>query len=86
VVDASSPHAEDQRRVAEEVLAELGVPADRVLVAYNKTDRPAAVAPAGEIAISAVTGAGLPDLRQSIVARLLALGVPVPILGAPPTA
>ena len=86
VVDASSPHAEDQRRVAEEVLADLGVPADRVLVAYNKTDRPGAVAPAGEIAISAVTGDGLPDLRQSIVARLLSLGVTVPVLGAPPPA
>ena len=43
-----------------------------------------AVAPAGEIAVSAVTGAGLDDLRQSVVARLLALGVPVPLLGAPP--
>jgi hypothetical protein len=42
------------------------------------------VAPAGEIAISAVSGAGLADLRQSIVARLLSLGVAVPLLGAPP--
>lgn len=84
VVDASSPHADDQRRVAEEVLAEMGVPADRVLLAYNKTDCVGAVAPAGEIAISAVSGAGLADLRQSIVARLLSLGVAVPILGAPP--
>lgn len=85
VVDASSPHAEDQRRVAEEVLTDLGVPADRILLAYNKTDRPGAVTPPGQIAISAVTGEGLPDLRQSIVARLLALGVAVPVLGAPPT-
>jgi GTP-binding protein HflX len=84
VVDASSPHADEQRQVAEEVLAEMGVPPDRVLLAYNKTDRAGAVAPAGEIAISAVSGAGLPDLRQAIVARLLALGVPVPMLGAPP--
>ena len=84
VVDASSPHAAEQRRVAEEVLAEMGVPADRVLLAFSKTDLPGAVAPAGEIAISAVTGAGLDDLRQSIVARLLSLGVPVPFLGAPP--
>ena len=84
VVDASSPHADDQRRVAEEVLAEMGVPADRVLLAYNKTDCVGAVAPAGEIAISAVSGAGLADLRQSIVARLLSLGVAVPLLGAPP--
>mgnify|MGYP001084322556 CR=1 FL=1 len=86
VVDASSPEAEAQRRVAEEVLAELGVPGERILVAYNKTDRPGAVAPAGELAISAVTGDGLADLRQSIVARLLSLGVTVPILGAPPPA
>ena len=86
VVDASSPHADEQRRVAEEVLAELGVPLERVLLAYNKTDRPGAVTPAGQIAISAVTGEGLPDLRQSIVARLLSLGVAVPVLGAPPPA
>jgi 50S ribosomal subunit-associated GTPase HflX len=78
--------AEDQRRVAEEVLSELGVPLERVLLAYNKTDRPGAVTPAGQIAISAVTGEGLPDLRQSIVARLLSLGVAVPVLGAPPPA
>lgn len=84
VVDASSPHADEQRQVAEEVLADLGVPADRVLLAYNKADRPGVVVPAGELAVSAVTGDGLHDLRQSIVARLLSLGVPVPILGAPP--
>ena len=86
VVDASSPHADEQRRVAEEVLAEMGVAPERVLLAYNKTDRAGASVPAGEIAISAVTGEGLPDLRQSVVARLLALGVPVPVLGAPPPA
>ena len=62
----------------------MGVPPERVLLAYNKYDRAGAVAPAGEIAVSAVTGAGLDDLRQSVVARLLALGVPVPLLGAPP--
>lgn len=84
VVDASSPHADEQRRVAEEVLSEMGVPEDRVLLAYNKTDVPGTISPAGEIAVSAATGAGLADLRQSIVARLLSLGVPVPTLGAPP--
>jgi GTP-binding protein HflX len=38
VVDASSPRADEERRVAEEVLAELGVDGKRILLAYNKVD------------------------------------------------
>ena len=38
VVDASSPQADEQKRVADELLAELGVDASRVLLAYNKVD------------------------------------------------
>ncbi len=82
VVDASSPAAAEQRAVAEEVLAELGVEPRRVLLAYNKTDRPCpgALDPAG-LAISAATGAGLGELREAIVARLLALGARIPTYG-----
>ncbi len=80
VVDASSPQAEDQRRVAEEVLAELGVEADRVLLVYNKADRPeAAHAGTGELRISAATGEGLETLRAAVVSRLEAAGIPVPL-------
>ncbi|HEV8266684.1 MAG TPA: GTPase HflX [Thermoanaerobaculia bacterium] len=82
VVDASSPQAEEQRRVAEEVLAEMGVDADRVLLAYNKTDQtPATPLDSAGLRISAATGAGLDDLRASIVRRLDALGVVVPRYG-----
>ena len=85
VVDASSPQAEDQRRVAEEVLAELGVASDRVLLVYNKADRPeAAHAGLGELRISAATGEGLDALRAAVVSRLEAAGVPVPLPAAGP--
>jgi GTPase len=82
VVDASAPAAEEQRSVAEQVLGELGVEQRRVLLAYNKTDRPcpAALGFAG-LRISAATGAGLPELREEIVKRLVALGTRLPVYG-----
>ncbi len=85
VVDASSAQAFEQQRVASEVLAELGVPAGRVLLVANKTDLPGARLPDAEaLPISAATGAGLPELRDAIVSRLGALGVAVPVYGARP--
>lgn len=80
VVDASSPRADEERKVAEEVLEDLGVPAERVLLVANKTDRPGA-APADALRISAATGDGLDRLRAAIVERLTALGVPIPLPG-----
>src|SRR5438132_5246297 len=38
VIDGSHPQYEDQRVVGEEVLRSLGIPADRVIDVYNKTD------------------------------------------------
>jgi GTP-binding protein HflX len=87
VVDASSPQAESQRRAVEEVLDEMGVPRCRVVVAYNKTDlsgHPPADPDA--LRISALTGAGLADLRAAVVARLEALGTTIPRYGVPATA
>ncbi len=82
VVDASSLAAAEQRAVAEEVLAELGVEKRRVLLAYNKTDRPSPGAlDADGLRISASTGTGLPELREAIVARLHALGARLPVYG-----
>ena len=79
VVDASSPQAFEQQRVATEVLAELGVPAGRILLVANKTDLPGARLPdAGALPISAATGEGLPELKEAIVARLESLGVTIP--------
>ena len=82
VVDASSPAAAEQRAVAEEVLAELGVEPRRILLAYNKTDRPCPAALDGAgLRISAATGAGLDALREDVVKKLLALGARLPTYG-----
>lgn len=82
VVDASSPAASEQKAVAEQVLEELGVEKRRVLLAYNKTDRPSPEAlDADGLRISAATGAGLPELREAIVARLSALGARLHVYG-----
>jgi GTP-binding protein HflX len=82
VVDASSPAASEQKAVAEQVLEELGVEKRRVLLAYNKTDRPSPEAlDADGLRISAASGAGLPELREAIVARLSALGARLHVYG-----
>ena len=82
VVDASSPQADEQREVAEELLSGFGVPKTRILLACNKTDLPSAPLAADEgLRISAATGAGLADLRAAVVARLEALGVRIPFYG-----
>ncbi len=84
VVDASSPAASEQKAVAEQVLEELGVEKRRVLLAFNKTDRPSPEAlDADGLQISAASGAGLPELREEIVNRLLALGARLHVYGVP---
>ena len=84
VVDASSAQAKEQRAVAEEVIAGFGVEKRRVLLAYNKIDRPHPGALGADgIRISAATGDGLPELREAIVARLTALGARMPFYGPP---
>jgi GTP-binding protein HflX len=86
LVDASSPQADEQRAVAEELIAGFGVPKERVLLALNKMDVAPDLASGGEdVRISAVTGDGLPELRSAVVARLEALGVRVPFYGAGPS-
>ncbi|HEY6065726.1 MAG TPA: GTPase HflX [Thermoanaerobaculia bacterium] len=69
VLDASSPRVDEERRVAIEVLEELGVEPERVLTAWNKTDLPGARAPRGETGVSARTGAGIEALEQAILRR-----------------
>jgi GTP-binding protein HflX len=81
VVDRSHPGWEDQQRVAEEVMAELGVAPERILTVFNKIDRlagPAALPPEA-IAVSAVRGDGIEALRAAITRRL-------PVDFAPPPA
>jgi len=77
VVDRSHPRWEDQKKVAEEVLGELGVASDDLLVVWNKVDRlPPAVreglagGAADTVAVSAATGEGIERLRAAIAARL----------------
>jgi len=85
VVDASSPQADEQRAVAEELIAGFGVPKEKVLLAYNKMDlAPGLVAAGEDVRISAATGDGLSELRAAVVARLEALGVRMPLYGAGP--
>jgi GTP-binding protein HflX len=69
VLDASSPRVDEERRVAVEVLDELGVEPDRILPVWNKTDLAGARAPRGEIGVSALTGAGMENLERAITAR-----------------
>jgi GTP-binding protein HflX len=69
VLDASSPRVDEERRVAVEVLDELGVAPDRILPVWNKTDLPGARAPRGEIGVSALTGTGMETLERVITSR-----------------
>ena len=74
-VDASSPRAEEERRIAIEVLDELGVPAERVLTVWTKQDLvPGHAATgralgAGGFFVSALTGAGVDLLEVEIRRR-----------------
>ena len=80
VVDLSHPHCDLQMETVQGVLAELGIGDRLTLVAYNKIDR-VARCDAGEarfeaathcgtgIRVSALSGAGLDDLRERIRAR-----------------
>jgi GTP-binding protein HflX len=69
VLDASSPRVEEECRIAQEVLEELGVQPERILPVWNKTDVLGAARPPLGLRISALTGAGLPELTQAILRR-----------------
>ena len=76
VVDASHPAWEEHLRVGDEVLDELGVDREQVMVVLNKIDaagpRPRTVGrgPA-TVAVSALTGEGVEELRHSIRRNVL---------------
>jgi len=69
VVDLSSHSADEERKVALEVLQELGVDPEKILTVWNKRDLVPAAVPFGGIAISAATGAGLDRLEEEILGR-----------------
>lgn len=77
VVDASHPDAEEQVRVVQEVLAELGVPRHRILGVLNKCDQVedtlvlAALSQQlpDAVRVSAVSGEGLELLARTVADR-----------------
>jgi GTPase len=69
VIDASSPRADDEQRIAEEILDELEVERERILPVFTKADRLAGAGRPG-LLVSAVTGEGLGPLLAEIVRRL----------------
>jgi GTP-binding protein HflX len=71
VIDRSHPHWREQKEVAEAVLEDLGVERSRVVDVYNKSDLVAAgEARDGALWVSAVSGAGIDDLRAEVARRL----------------
>jgi GTP-binding protein HflX len=72
VVDRSHPRWEEQRDVAQDVLADLSVEPDRVLLVFNKVDRLGEEARLGGEAVwvSARTGEGVAELRSAVARRL----------------
>jgi GTP-binding protein HflX len=79
VIDRGHPHWQEQAEVADAVMAELGVDPAKVLRVFNKSDLVPAETPrdGGAIWVSAVTGEGLPELRN-VLAHRLGLGVHPP--------
>jgi GTP-binding protein HflX len=77
VIDRSDPHAAEQTVVVERVLAELGAEQTPRITVFNKSDqapgefpRPATDGPS--CTVSALTGAGLPELLREIGTLLMA--------------
>ncbi len=75
VVDRSHPGWEEQQTVAEEVLAGLDIDPERILAVYNKADHldPREAREPDTLFVSALTGAGLDELRAAIADRLRCL-------------
>jgi GTP-binding protein HflX len=69
VLDASSPRVDEERKVATDVLENLGVEPERIVPVWNKTDVAGAWPPRGEIGVSALTGQGMEALERGIRAR-----------------
>jgi GTPase len=70
VVDASSPRADEEERVARETFEELGVSAGRILTVWNKSDAAGRGGFGRPLEISAKTGEGLARLESEILRRL----------------
>jgi GTP-binding protein HflX len=79
VVDSSDPYAEDHIRIVDNILAELGAGDKPTVIAYNKIDkpvegdRPKLSTDRPVIEISAKTGIGLDQLKESLKGMLCAV-------------
>lgn len=69
VVDATSPSADEQRRVAVDVLADLGVDPENIVTVWTKRDLAGARHAPGGFPVSAVTGTGVALLEGEILRR-----------------
>ena len=79
VIDRSHPRWQEQMEVAEKVMEELGVERARVVNVFNKCDLlPGDGRVDDSVWVSALTGAGLDDLRAEVARRLTA-AAPAPV-------
>jgi GTP-binding protein HflX len=69
VLDASSPRVDEERRVALEVLEELGVAPEKILPVWNKCDMAGARAFRDGFSVSALRGEGMAALEEAIRRR-----------------
>jgi GTP-binding protein HflX len=74
VLDASNPQWARQGRAVDAILRELHLDGAPRLTVFNKSDRlvPDAAGEPGALYVSALTGAGLPQLRAALTERLTA--------------
>lgn len=72
VIDAAAPDVDDSRATVQRTLAEIGAGDVPVMEVWNKTDLlpHAPPAAAGSVAVSALTGAGIDDLKSAVLQRL----------------
>lgn len=72
VIDISNPEWQEQARVVDSLVAELGVDKTPVIRVYNKCDAYSGILPHGEniVCISAKTGEGADDLIEKINANI----------------
>ena len=69
VIDPTSPRAEEERRIAVDVLAELGVTPERIVTVWTKRDLATSHPESGGLRVSAKTGAGIPFLEAEVLRR-----------------
>jgi GTP-binding protein HflX len=85
VADIAHPRVEGQIESVQQVLGELGLSEKPVLQVWNKIDKEPELAAGaamrnGGVRVSALTGAGVPDLLRAVELKLRSAFVPVDVL------